>query len=397
MYLKRISLYIIIAWFLSGTPGYGQCFVTGPFAKQMPRFQKLRPIHVSLALRNRVERTYLQALQAQQLERELNWYAGLGATERILSEDVLLDEEVYATTDFLTTNKQRAKYFLTRQNRETIRQIPFFQNYAVTIREHLDKLRQHMHDLSPAPLSLPDASSLTAVISPKTSYFLLGEIHNVPAIRNQVINILQALRTKHPKKQIFLFTEFLPKEQTWQPNSPNTPFENYLPVWQAAYELNIPVIGLDPQYVFDNLTATIELESNSLAQLELTAKAVNMWTTLEGIRLRNKDWLSTLKKYREQYPQALFIVYGGAVHFDYAFPFSIGQSLAGPSTHVTILQPEKARDRHGNLTNKFSLFDQVSDDHFTQYQLVRITHKKLAKLAGFDTRWRVPTATHVFR
>ena len=155
--------------------------------------------------------------------------------------------------------------------------------------------------------------------------------------------------------------------------------------------MDIPVIGLDPQFVFDNLSAAVELEDNSVSQ------AVNMWTTLEGIRLRNEDWLATLEKYRKQYPHAFFILYGGAVHFDYAFPFSIGQALAGSTTHVTILQPEKVRDRDGNVTNKFSLFDQACGDQFIQALLVKINNKKLARLVGFDTRWRVPVTVETSR
>lgn len=63
---------------------------------------------------------------------------------------------------------------------------------------------------------------------------------------------------------------------------------------------------------------------------------VNMWSTPEGMRVRNADWYQAIAEYRKEMPDALFIVYAGAAHLDYSYLSSLSRRFPREETFIGI-------------------------------------------------------------
>lgn len=115
---------------------------------------------------------------------------------------------------------------------------------------------------------------------------------------------------------------------------------------EQAIEENISVIGLEPDFIIKDDCDVFFLNRKGQYRKEST------WATLEGVRIRNEKWNVLLQQYREQHPDALFIVYTGAGHSLYNYPFTLSTQHPQQSTYVVTFSP----DKHLKLTGDNSMF-----------------------------------------
>ena len=282
----------------------------------------------------------------------------------------------------MLSEKERHNYFLAANNR-AVRKV---------INERMQaaqKIRQHLKELWNAKLSFPSQSYnqlLLQAISPETPYILLGEEHDFQAIQMFVIDFLQAYRQKYPERQIVFLTEFLPAEEDYskvlQSMLQQDPAYGQVMLWALTH--GIYVKGLEMPHIFFQ-NAWVESEPTFGKNCEL----YNMWVLPESIRLRNRFWLQEIKKWREQYPQAVFIIYAGMEHVAYNTPFSIAKELPAADTFVVQMLPP-----FGDQTISYEL-DKIGGRQypFERYNILSWNPPFLRRLAGFDIRLRLPSGS----
>ncbi len=279
--------------------------------------------------------------------------------------------EVYPDAFFLTNSQQLELYFISRNNRATRQMLTDISN-QLTI---LQKNRRAFYAACQHP-TIPSTKVpawLASQIPQKTDYLFLGEQHKVSELKRTIISLLPEIKNRFANRPILLFTEFLPEQQRWE-GSPDIPYKNRLAIWQQAQALQIPVIGLEPQFVLDN--SHIYLASATPVNSE------NIWSSLEGAQIRNNRWSKTLAKYRKKYPDALFIIYSGDAHASYSEPHSLGSQLEHANTFVVSLHPQHSQ------TPVF--FDILTDEVFANEPILHIQNKNFSRVAGFDIQVKVP-------
>ena len=178
-----------------------------------------------------------------------------------------------------------------------------------------------------------EAKWLVTQIKPDTQYLLLGETHWSKNVKTIIADVLGEIRSakQFANRKIFLFSEFyrqgavLPTREGEILKLPDTMndlrsvlIKLKYPVFQKAWDMNITAIGLEPDFV--------------------TGKDIWATNQVESARLRNKEWLKTILQYREQYPDALFVIYAGQGHTNYDEPYSLGDFFAGEKTFVAAVE-----------------------------------------------------------
>ena len=303
----------------------------GTQARAISRALLTKPSSVSVQLQHRALHTYNQA---SNLERQLartfpkeyvyqNRHASLGMFPEIEAE---FASDMYPdAAPFLTTNRQLANYFTAQNNREILK-------YSRAQKEHYQQLLEQVPLLKERQqqIDIPtdqDMKWLAQQIPADTDYLLLGEQHGFEVIQTQMGELLTQLRARFTNREIILFTEFLPSPlqynsseflKYWQDASYLSP---YLPLWEKAYTQHIHTVGLEP--IFRLLTISAQLTHVGT----LTYLPSGIWSSPEGMRLRNQAWLEVLREFRQQHPDALFIVQAGFAHLDYTQPHSLGNTL----------------------------------------------------------------------
>lgn len=144
----------------------------------------------------------------------------------------------------------------------------------------------------------------------------LGEMHYSAKIKKEVINVLEQVRAAHPKREIFLMTEFLPNTYGLEPahRFPKWLGKSYASsVWKRAHELKMTLIGLEDPALQARLT-----------QEDFTQ---NYDALMDGTTQRNSSWAQAIKFVQQHRPNALIIVYAGGAHLDASFYRSVPELL----------------------------------------------------------------------
>lgn len=279
------------------------------------------------------------------------------------------------------SERDRYNYFLAANNRASRKAITERLQAVQKIREHVEELWNTKRSFSPQSYD----QLLLQMIPPETQYILLGEEHDFMQIQLFVANFLQAYRQKYPERQIIFLTEFLPAEADYSKvlklMLQYSPAYGQVMLWALTH--GISVKGLEIPHVFFQDTWAVGDPAFG-ADYNL----YSMWVLPEGIRLRNRFWLQEIKKWREQYPQAVFIIYAGMDHVAYNTPFSIAKELPSDGTFVAQLLPEV-----GEQTVGYSL-DKVGGKQypFGQQNILSWESPALRRIAGFDIRMQVPSS-----
>ncbi|MCQ2411150.1 MAG: hypothetical protein MJ053_06810 [Elusimicrobiaceae bacterium] len=289
-------------------------------------------------------------------------------------------EQMYPSVSSLP-REHLAEYFLTQQNLELEKWIPILQKQQETLTKEVSFLEQNRR-LVTHPVQW-DLRWLADQITPEISYLLVGERHGFAEISNAVTQLVLTLRLRYPQRQIFLFTEFLPEGKTWKELKAFEGTRLHDPTWQAADISQIPVVGLEPRFVWDNIELRLSYQNKQDQSCEQL-----LWGSVEGVRIRNEHWMNTLQQYRQQYPQALFVVYAGGAHLSYLEPYSLGVTLPEEQTLVTTLRPQRYYMGHENQP-LVTEFDELTKGRFRD-RVLHFTSKEAARIAGFDISIKVP-------
>ncbi len=334
----------------------------------------------------RVAQTYKQACAVQERCAPVMW---AGPSQEFFAPNEISREwvdklkelpvqELYPRAWFLEEG-QLPDYILAKHNLEISKWFPRIEMQHRTVLALLEQFESNAIYVQQEPVA--DMAWLARQVKEETRYLLLGELHD-PVVAQQIPALLQALRAQNPHRQIFLFTEFLPEEAEWGNLQKEIVYPGYYrTVFDTALQEKIRVFGLEPNFTYQTEPL---LMPNSGVPVKST-----LWSTIEGVRLRNEKSLQILQKYRQQYPDALFVVYAGSGHVAYSQPNSLGDKLVGENTLVALLCPEYLESPQNHLRNYLTTqFDTWTKGLFLQ-RVFQLRGKDLSRLAGFDVRIRI--------
>ena len=339
-------------------------------------------------LQAQVQRSYRQALRVQQKYPDVGYLGGpsknfVGPRRYWQSLVWLEPTDIYPGVSFLSA-QQIPAYFLIQHNLRLREWLPVLDERSHMLTVYKDELEKYRVAVT-HPLHA-DMRWLADRVTEKTKYFLIGERHGFAEITNAIATFMLSLRLKYPNREIILLTEFLPENKYYYPAVPKDLYDNKRPVWNAAEVTDIPVVGLEPEYVTDSREVTLECANGPGCREQRAA-----WASLEGIRLRNERWMRVIKKYREKYPHALFVVYSGGGHVNYTEPYSLGRQLVGENTLVAMVYPRTYKRRSGELTTIVDDFDWLTEGRFPQ-RVLWFTNPAATWLTGFDIRIKIPVS-----
>ena len=224
---------------------------------------------------------------------------------------------------------------------------------------------------------------MAAQIGPEIKQVMIGEIHDYTWLQPGISSFLEALRAKYPKRQIVLVTEFLPRgkknmrpARDWMRQA-NPEYET---LFNEATRLGIRIKGLESNYIYFHTPPKMEIPGVT------PEEEVNMWSTPEGMRVRNADWYQAIAEYRKEMPDALFIVYAGAAHLDYSYLSSLSRRFPREETFIGMVYPYVP---DGKEIMTCDNIDEVLPALNT-VKYLSWPSKDLRNLAGFDVRIKLP-------
>lgn len=224
---------------------------------------------------------------------------------------------------------------------------------------------------------------MAAQIGPEIKQVMIGEIHDYTWLQPGISSFLEALRAKYPKRQIVLVTEFLPRgkknmrpARDWMRQA-NPEYET---LFNEATRLGIRIKGLESNYIYFHTPPKMEIPGVT------PEEEVNMWSTPEGMRVRNADWYQAIAEYRKEMPDALFIVYAGAAHLDYSYLSSLSRRFPREETFIGMVYPYVPDGKEimtcDNIDEALPALNTV--------KYLSWPSKDLRNLAGFDVRIKLP-------
>lgn len=390
---KYLLLWFV--FFILTLPGYSQGARSIVLGKKLVNPQSFSgTITISNILSKRLETSFQKACAVQANCGSNIMASTYGPSNRIKGPFVIRPQAIYPNANFLTHSGQLSDYFLTNNNRAVEKFYPRMQ-----LRQ--EQIQQHLADFEAAtiPVSHPEKEDmhwLASRIPTDTNYLLIGEAHRFPEIRQSVSTLLHEIRQRFPEKKIFLFSEFLMEGEVW---TEQDAFELYLKqfreVWNTAQKENIPAIGLEPLFVKDKDANVHIIHKTGKKTLGVASSHKhNIWASLEGMKLRNTRWMEVIKTYRENYPDALFIIYAGSWHVEYALPYSLTEYLPAKETFVATLFPN-CHPYHRTCSTITSTFDQLTDGKFPQ-RVLQFRDPALSRLAGMDVQIKVSVFPHEY-
>ncbi len=283
----------------------------------------------------------------------------------------------YEDLSFWNTLSPQAKrnYFLAANNRAS----------ALSLKQRLQiikALRKQLPDFWQERLVFPHQpleDTLLQSIPSGTKYILVGEEHNYSQIQVFLARFLQKYKQQYPHQKVFLLTEFLPtgKNKTALLQHMKKADGGYGYLLNRASSWGITVKGLEARYVFFN-DAKAVLDSRVPDE-----STVDLWTVPESMHLRNRYWLSQIQQLREQYPDAVFIIYAGAEHVSYNTPFNLTKALPQEELFVAHLFSSKPTNNEAR-----DLLDFLGEDKYPFYleEILAWKDESMRRLAGFDMR-----------
>lgn len=195
----------------------------------------------------------------------------------------------------------------------------------------------------------------------------MGEYHH-PQITQTLQETLKSFAVRHPDKKIIVFSEFM---EEWGFDPEKAPlFKQYiLPLEKAG----ISWVGLKESCP---MKATVLSE-----EYNMPVQAILM-----GLKTRNEHWISIIKKWRQKYPDALFIIHAGAAHVDYWEPYSVSQRFTQEESFVIHFIPFF----NGFFQYASEPFHQATNYIFYRPGVLRWKTPRAARLAGFDMQVILP-------
>ena len=339
-----------------------------------------KPVVTFRTLKERVNTSYQKALQAQQQYPEvfINVLDGEGpAKHMFLPIYNIKAERLYPDKPFLAHNPANLNnYFMANQNRHISYFAPQIDALQKSWRANIPKFLK-----SQIYLSQNDMHWLAGQIPSNISYLLLGESHHEPDISRNIAQLLQELRLQQPTREIIFLTELrFQKNAMKELASLMSP--TYEPIWRAAQKNNISIVGMEPTFSLGSMRQILEkVAAKKKNSVTYRQKYLDIWLSLEGIRIRNANWLGTIEQIHQQHPDALLIIHGGDFHIRTWYPFSLGTALKNRPSFIISFLTQNEKTPFDNITNKQFKFPGV----------LSFKDKELRELFGTDVEIRVPS------
>lgn len=308
-------------------------------------------------------------------------------------------EPLYKESSFLTS-QQLSNFFTVEENRLYTKGIKYLQTEVwPQIEELLPQLEQQAA-LLPQPED--PLEFIVQEIPPTIKNFVSAEIHAAQTTYAK-IRLLALLRKAYPDKLFIMFTEFLPQNFVWDGQILFTAdaFSRFagftdnslIPLWNYANQLGIPVVGLEPIASFSSGGSSFFTRADTDTVNSPGSRSISY--SLLGMQYRNEQFVQTLQKVREEYPEAVFFIDIGGNHAFYnTFPPSVSDWLNPTETFVLYLRPspEQIQQAEGlsspQLEELFSPLPHIKGGNFPQTFLY-FTDPKLIQAAGFNASFQV--------
>ena len=340
-------------------------------------------------LNARVERTFQQAVHVQEMSNYRPILEGPTIRRKGVTKISLLSaKRMYPNKPFLQHpvlgSRLAEAYFLAQSNRFFIKHMRELEAFWPKFNEAIPRFYEEAEALKqPADLLEWTAEQIPAT----TKDLFIGEIHGQHEIPQFLSELLPRLRQKNPNREIILFTEFLVDNQYSSLHFANLfsqyPKKHYYyPVWEKARELNIPLVGLESSSVQTIYPVKMVDATGKIAHVPAGA-------TPEGMRLRNEHWRKIMQKYRQQHPDALFVVYTGSAHSFYKYPFSLAKKTPKETTFMLELTMEKFRE-DGKTYFKTDNLEALNGNLSFPQTVLKWNSPDLVELSGFDARIKLP-------
>ena len=286
-------------------------------------------------------------------------------------------ELIYPDKPFLAhSSKNLTNYFIANHNRYLIRLAPQLNALQESLRANIPNFQEFQVKIT-HPLE-KDMHWLAGRVPPKTCDLLIGEYHNNLYIPGKISQLLRELRLQQPDRQIILLSEFLYEDSV---EKGMTRRSAHTPIWEAAKESGISVLGLEPAFerhlayrITYGTDATIKNHN-----VEYLKKFGCPSAAKEGVRLRNASWLASIQKLHQQYPGALLVIHAGDGHIRSWYPFSLRTALQEQKPFTVSFVPE----------DEVTLFDRTTQGQFKS-RVLSFKGKELRGLFGTDVEIRVP-------
>lgn len=337
---------------------------------------------LSKVLSKQVRQSYESACTIQQCYKASCINLQVGPSKHLRSPIQATPTHLYPQATFLKP-ENLSDYFLAQNNKEIVKILPLVQEREKIVLNSISHLKTTQEFVNHPHTE--DMNWLASQITPNISTFLLGEVHYKPEIQENIVDLLSHLRAQNPTREIILFTEFLPQDSVWGIDIKKSPFEVYTKVWKSATDNNILTIGLEPNFVEDNDVEMIYHSASSRWDFLAACYHQNIWASLEGLRIRNENWIQTLNKYRTLHPDALFIVYAGSGHLIATEPYSIATYFEQQNTFTAALFPDY--DQIAD-TYQVSNFDKLTEGTFDE-RVLFFKDPTSIKITGFNTRIKI--------
>lgn len=384
---KRIWPLLVLAsaWLLCLQPAWAgnplKGLLKGTAKAPVARKFSSQQVERILANRAQISRQQFPALSVTQ---RLYVYDADLPVQKILKWDVSRGPQVpYEKLPFWHKLSKEGKYnyFLAANNRAS--------KHAVTVRlkaaEDIQKNLKELWNKRQTPTAELPEQTLLRAIKPQDRYILIGEEHDTPEVQDFLIRFLKTYQAQYSGRKIVLLTEFLPagKEQAYiiqEKRTMDPDYGNFF-VWAQAH--GVRVKGMEPRYVFFQ---------NAFAESDPAFKTAessqDLWVLSESIRLRNNFWIEQIQKWREQYPDAVFILYAGAEHVAYNAPFSVANRLPAENTFVAHVFVQRSPDENPG----YDYLDEIGGIRYPFYQqrVLSWNSPSLSRVAGFDMRVILP-------
>lgn len=340
-------------------------------------------------LEERMERTFARANQAQQKSVHPGMWGSV--PPRYHSRWALRHlnpKHIYPDKPFLAHpiygGQLTEAYILSQTNRALVNHLEKMKTFWPRFAAAIPRFKREAQAL----LQPKDPLRYAVKKIPQTvKNIFLGEVHDQPDIVRFISNMLPLLRQKYAGKPIFLFTEFIWDIERNGKHLPDTTpglhESDYALIWQSAAKENIPVIGLEAKYIKHDYKLEVIGEENE-------GEAESLWTTLEGVRLRNEHWWKILEQYRAENPDAIFVIYTGSAHSLYNAEFSLATRTPKAETFMLELDVKK-RPEEGKGGTRDNLEDIYPRLSFPQ-PVLHWRSKDLIELSGFDMRIKVQSS-----
>ena len=376
--LDRILIKILLPLIWIGLVALAVCAQPFPKRIKLPKhLTREVPADLSTQLARRVKETYRQAMEEQaHYPVTFLWTAPSKRYQKMLIAGpdlkMHLTKSGRALADFLPADtypyasflqaENLPDYFLAKHNLEIRKWLPRLAKSEEEFARRIDDFYAAKETFThPAE---QDMAWLAGQLTPEHRYLLVGEEHAFAPVQREVAKLMGELAKSG--REVIVFTEFLHDGQIWPRQKDTKHLPQYLPVWQAAEEAGIEVVGLEPEFM-EEIFGTRFVFPNRYK--EIMDLSTDIWTSVEGLRIRNAHWLNVLNRYRALHPQALFVIYAGAGHVEYRMPYSLGDALAGPQTLVALLNRHDLDWAFGDLPDRIIKFNDTELSHLVGFDI----------------------------